>query len=115
MGDTNTGQRPMKLKTKIRLMNPDASMLQDTSQLDVSKDASYMLGDVFAQQPTKEKVLPFNYNNNIFGANKGSASPSSDNRGSLSNVPPTPVIGGRGGQNDFFADMAADNSFNGFQ
>ena len=85
MGDVQTGQRPMKLKTKIRLMNPDASMLQDTSQLDVSKDASYMIGDVFAQQPqAKEKSQPFNYNNNIFGGNNRSASPSSDNRsGSL--------------------------------
>ena len=36
-----------KMKTKIRLVNPDASFLQDTSQLDASKDASYMIGDIF--------------------------------------------------------------------
>lgn len=38
-----------KMKTKIKLVNPDASFLQDTSQLDVSKDASYMIGDIFNQ------------------------------------------------------------------
>ena len=35
------------MKTKIKLLNPDASILQDTSQLDVSQNASYILGDVF--------------------------------------------------------------------
>ena len=42
------GQRAFKMKTKIRLVNQDASFLQDTSQLDVSKDASYMVGDIFS-------------------------------------------------------------------
>lgn len=39
--------RPYKMKTKIRLVNSDASFLQDTSQLDVSQNVSYIVGDIF--------------------------------------------------------------------
>ena len=41
--------RPYKMKTKIRLVNSDASFLNDGSQLDVSHNASYIVGDIFDQ------------------------------------------------------------------
>jgi len=36
-------QKAFKMKTKIRLINPDASVLCDTSQL----DSSYIDGNIF--------------------------------------------------------------------
>lgn len=36
-------KKAFKMKTKIKLVNPDASILMDTSQL----DSSYIVGDVF--------------------------------------------------------------------
>ena len=49
MGAGPDGQqsRPYKMKTKIRLVNSDASFLQDGSQLDTSQNASYIVGDIF--------------------------------------------------------------------
>ena len=49
MGAGPDGQqsRPYRMKTKIRLVNSDASFLQDGSQLDTSQNASYIVGDIF--------------------------------------------------------------------
>ena len=84
----NNGMRGFKMKTKIRLTNNDASFLQDTSQLDVSRDASYILGDVFAQDNRRTSLK---MTNSIFGGNNLSASPSSSpTRSHNLNIPPTP-------------------------
>ena len=80
------------MKTKIKLVNADASFLQDTSQLDVSKDASYMIGDIFQQNQSQTPSTT-----NIFGAQVTSASPSSSPPAANRNVPQTPALGGGSG------------------
>ena len=44
------GLKPFKMKTKIKLMNQDASILQDQSQL----DGSYVIGDIFNQNRNQQ-------------------------------------------------------------
>ena len=46
IGDAN-GNKAFKIKTKIRIVNSDASFLQDLNELDASRDASYLGGDIF--------------------------------------------------------------------
>ena len=48
------------IKTKIRLINHDSSMLADTSQLDVSKDASFVEGDIVDPYHKSKKRPSFN-------------------------------------------------------
>ena len=89
------------MQTKIKLVNSDASFLQDTSQLDVSKDASYML-DNFMLQNQKQPQ-----SSNMFGAGS---------QMEPKNVPQTPALGGAGGGNiNFFPVDDNEASFTGEQ
>ena len=56
------GGKARTIKTKIKLINPDNSMLADTSAiLDVSRDASFVDGDIIDFNRGKR-----NSNNNSF-------------------------------------------------
>ena len=79
-------QKAFKMKTKIRLINPDASVLHDTSQLDSSyidgnifdyNNTSQMQSTSYIEEHKRQPVVPVK---NIFGAggpSSMSASPSS--------------------------------------
>lgn len=101
IGDAN-GNKAFKLKTRIRIANNDASFLQDVNELDASRDASYLGGDIFDHTSQRQNTT----SKNIFGSQNYSASPPT--RTNALPIPPTPVMGG--GKN-FFGDV--DNSFSG--
>ena len=90
------GGKARTIKTKIKLINPDNSMLADTSALDVSRDASFIDGDII------------DFNKGKRGSNNNSFTQQNQE-----NIPKPPQIGrkttnifGRGG--NIFGD--ADSS-----
>lgn len=106
------GHRPFKMRSKLKLLSHDASILQDTSQiLDVSRDASVLDGDIVDVKPKQQPPA------NIFGKRDFSASPSSSppSRHQPANIPPTPNLGqgASTGTFDFMADEPQNTSFSG--
>ena len=90
------GGKARTIKTKIKLINPDNSMLADTSALDVSRDVSFIDGDIID-----------------FNKGKRSSNNNSFTQQNQENIPKPPQIGrkttnifGRGG--NIFGD--ADSS-----
>ena len=77
----------------------------------MSKDASFVLGDILNRQHSNTVAPNNRVINNIFG-NDMSASPSSSpTRRDKMNFPPTPNLGGNNKEGmNFFADMSADAS-----
>lgn len=114
--NTDSQGRQYKMKQKIRLVSSDASFLQDTSQLDASHNASYIVGDIFDQNRLQsQNTANFDQkHSNIFGG-MSSASPSSSpqrKHGGMSNaVPMTPALGGHNQVIDFGGDGVSDASF----
>ena len=114
--------KAFKTKTVIRLANPDASYLQDTSNSALER--SYTGAEVFRHgtfhEPRPPRPGTKNSLNNIFGGFKvdqlDSASPSSSIVGhkgiyetperNFGNLPPTPALGSTatGEKNLFFPD-----------
>ena len=113
--------KAFKTKTVIRLANPDASYLQDTSNSALER--SYTGAEVFRHgtfhEPRPPRPGNKNSLNNIFGGFKidqlDSASPSSSIVEHKGNLPPTPALGSRVAEqkNLFFPDDSDQESSTG--